>query len=77
MSAMSQFRRVAAFVCLAALLFAAVMPGAAGLSLTVLATLWFIIEIVAIVPLPRIDGLSFTQWALALPGFSPRPPPVR
>ena len=74
---MSQFRRFAAFVCLAVLLFAAVMPGAAGVPLAVLATLWLIIEIVAIVPLPRIDEQSFAQWALALASFSPRPPPVR
>jgi len=77
MSPNSQVRRLVVFLCLAALLLAAMTPSAICLQLAILATLWFFIEITLSAPLPHVDEQSHTQQALALPAFSPRPPPVR
>jgi hypothetical protein len=51
--------------------------GAAGLPLAILISLWGLLAIVLSVPLPQIDEQSHTQQALALPAFSPRPPPTQ
>jgi hypothetical protein len=54
-----------------------VTPGAVHLPLAVLVTLCFIVAISVCVLLPIVEEQSHTQQALALPAFSPRPPPVR
>jgi hypothetical protein len=77
MSATSYVRRLAVFVCLAAMLIAVVTLGAVHLPLAVLVTLCFIVAISVCVLLPIVEEHSHTQQALALPAFSPRPPPVR
>jgi hypothetical protein len=77
MSATSYIRRVAVFFCLAALLLAAVAPGAAGLPLAILFTLEFFVAISLGVRLPQLDGQSQMHLTLTLPAFSPRPPPAQ
>jgi len=77
MNATSHVRRVFVFLCLAALLLAALTPGAAGLPLAILVTLWLLIAVVIAVPLPHVDEQDHTQQTLALSAFSPRPPPAR
>ena len=77
MSETPHVRRLVVFLCLAALLLAAMTSGAAGLPLAILISLWGFTAIVLSVPLPQIDEQSHTQQALALPAFSPRPPPTQ
>ena len=76
MGAKSHFRRVAVFVCFAALLLAALTPAAASLPLAILVTLCFLIAVFTSVLLPRIDDQSQTRSALVLTVLSPRPPPT-
>jgi hypothetical protein len=75
MRAASYIRRIAFFVCLAAVLLAALTPGMAGLPFAILVPLLFFIAIVLSVPLPCIEEQTYTPQAFALPVFSPRPPP--
>jgi hypothetical protein len=78
MSGKSTIGRVAIYVCLAALLLTALMPGAAGLALAFLVfTAWLFAEIALVVLLPYADEDSHAQKTLALAVFSPRPPPAR
>ena len=77
MCATPHVRRVVVFICLAMVLFAALTPGAASLPLAILVALWFLIEIAVSILLPHVEEQSHAQQALALPAFSPRPPPVR
>ena len=77
MSMKPHVRRVFVFFCLAALLLAALTPGAAGLPLAILVTLWFFIAVVVSVPLPHIDEQGHKQQDdLAVLALSPRPPPA-
>jgi len=68
---------VAVFFCLAALLLAAVAPGATNLPLAILVTLEFFVAVSLSVRLPRFDEQSQMQLTLTLPAFSPRPPPAQ
>lgn len=78
MNNISKLRRVAVFACLAALLLAALTPGAAGLALAFLvATVWFFVGVALVVLLPCAYEDSHAQQALVLIAFSPRPPPAR
>jgi hypothetical protein len=72
----SRFRRIAIFLCVAALLLAAFTPAAHGLPFAILVTLWFWVAITLSFRLRYIDKQSHPQPALALPAFSPRPPPA-
>jgi len=76
MSATSNIRRVAVFVCLAAVLLAALTPGAASLLLAIVITTGIAVAIFPSVPLPYTDTQSHRQLSLALAAFSPRPPPT-
>jgi hypothetical protein len=58
-------------------LLAALTPGAGGLPLAILITLWFLIAIAISVLLPLVDERRTTQQSLVIPAFSPRPPPAR
>ena len=74
---MSKLQRVVVFACLAALLLAALTPGAAGLALAfMVAMVWFFVGIALVVLLPCAYEDSHAQQALALAAFSPRPPPA-
>ncbi len=74
--ATSHFRRVAVFVCLAALLLAVLTPAAAVLPLAILVTLWFSVAVIISAPLPQVDEQGYARQAVALLVFSPRPPPT-
>jgi hypothetical protein len=63
-------------LCLAALLLAVLTPVAATLPLAILLTVCFVIAISLSVPLRRVDEHILAPPALALPAFSPRPPPI-
>jgi hypothetical protein len=76
MISMSQFRRFAILFCLAALLLAALTPGAPVLPLAIVVAVWFFVAITLNFRLPHIDEQSHPQEVLALPAFSPRPPPA-
>jgi membrane-bound metal-dependent hydrolase YbcI (DUF457 family) len=76
MNAKSHLRRAVIFFCLAALLLAALTPGAGNLPVAILVPLMFFIAIVASVLLPHADEQSHTQQVSATPAFSPRPPPA-
>jgi hypothetical protein len=77
MSATTYLRRLAVFVCLAAMLLAVVTPGAAGLSLAAVFALCFVIAISVSALSPIVDEQSHKLQLIALPAFSSRPPPVR
>lgn len=77
MSTTSHVRRVVVFICLVALLLAAVAPGASALPFAILLTLCFVIAIAVSAPLPQRDKQSCAWQVEALPAFSPRPPPAR
>jgi uncharacterized RDD family membrane protein YckC len=76
MNGMSHVRRFAVLACLVVALLAAFTPGTPGLPLGVLAPLWFFIAIVLSFLLPIVDEQNRAQQVLALPSFSPRPPPA-
>jgi hypothetical protein len=77
MSDRSNLRRVAAFVFLAALLLAALMPGAAGLPLAFLiVAICFLVGTAPVVLLGCVSEDRRAQRAFALLAFSPRPPPA-
>jgi hypothetical protein len=77
MNVTPQLRRLAAFVCLALLLVAAIIPGAFGLPPAFVFTLCFVVSISVCFVLPFVEEHTHTSRTLALPAFSPRPPPVR
>ena len=77
MTATPHIRRVAVFFSLAVVLLAALTPGASSLPVAILVAQWFFIAIAVSVFLPHVDEQNYTQEALALPAFSPRPPPAR
>jgi fatty acid desaturase len=77
MSETSQVRRVAALICLAFVLIAALTPNGTGLPLVVLVAHWFFVVLALIVFLPHVDKQTHTLQVLARASFSPRPPPVR
>jgi hypothetical protein len=71
------FRRIAALLCLAVVLLAALTPSATFLPIAILVTLWFFIAIVIFILLPHVEEQSHPQQVLALASFWPRPPPAR
>jgi hypothetical protein len=77
MSATSQVRRFIAFICLVMVLLAALAPGSVSLPPAILFTLSFLVAIAVSIFLAYLGEQIPTQRALALPAFSPRPPPAR
>ena len=71
----SRFRQLVVFLCLAALLISAIIPGSHGLPLAVLVAFCFFIAISLRVVLPYSDEHGPSGQAPALPSHSPRPPP--
>jgi hypothetical protein len=72
----SSFRRMAAFFCLAVVLLAALTLSADGPPLAILVILWFVSATAIFVLLPHVEEQQHPLQALALPAFSPRPPPA-
>lgn len=70
------FRRVAAFICFAVVLFAVLTLGADGPLLPVVLILLCFGSIAVITLLPCAEEQDHPKQVLALPTFSPRPPPT-
>ena len=77
MSATSQVRRFIALICLVMVLLAALAPGSVSLPPAILVALSFLVAIAVSILLPYVGEQISTQRPLALPAFSPRPPPTR
>jgi hypothetical protein len=77
MSGMYQVRRFVAFFCLVMVLLAALAPGSISLPPAILVVLSLLVAIGASVLLPRFEERIQPRQAIALPAFSPRPPPAR
>jgi hypothetical protein len=77
MMAKTDFRRLFVFLCLAALLLSFVTPASHGMSVAVLAVLWFFISITLSTVLAFVEEHSLSHQALSVPVFSPRPPPAK
>jgi hypothetical protein len=68
--------RLAAVVCLAALLIAALTLAPTGPAIAVIFLFWFFAAVVASSSIPLTEQVHAQQIA-SLPPFSPRPPPLR
>jgi hypothetical protein len=77
MRELSSLRRATVFFCLTLMLLAALTPTAVSMPLAVLVIHWFLIAITIFVLLVLVEEQNYTQQALTLPTFSPRPPPAR
>jgi hypothetical protein len=77
MSGMSQVRRFVAFICLVMVVLAALAPGAVELPPAILVPLTFFIALSVTLPLVHVEKQNRAPRFLALPAFSPRPPPAR
>ena len=73
---MHQARRFIVFLCLAAVLLAAMSPSASGLLLAVFAPIWFVFAALASVPLGQIPERRIAYQVPFLPLVTPRPPPL-
>jgi hypothetical protein len=67
--------RIAAWFCLLLVLLAAVTPTAAYLALGILTVFWFFVGQVSFAFIPDAVNPINSLPSLALPTFSPRPPP--
>jgi len=76
MSKTSHVRRIVVCLLLAAVLLAAMSPHAIDLLHAILGIVLFFIAISISIPLSKVDEQGHTQPLLALPAFSPRPPPA-
>ena len=76
MSKTPHVRRIVVYLLVAAVLLAVVAPRAVGLLYAVIGILCFFIPISISIPLHQVDERGHTQQVLALPSFSPRPPPA-
>jgi hypothetical protein len=74
---MSHFRRFLASVCVVMVLLAALAPASVSLPPAILVVLSFLVAIGASVLLPSFEEQIQPRQAIALPAFSPRPPPAR
>jgi hypothetical protein len=76
MSKTPHVRRIVVCLLLAALLLAVMTPHAINLLHAILGIVLFFIAISISIPLPNVDEHGHTQQVLAIPAFSPRPPPA-
>jgi hypothetical protein len=76
MSKTPHIRRIFVCLLLAAILLAVVTPHAINLLHAILEIVLFFIAISISIPLSKVDEQGHTQRLLALPAFSPRPPPA-
>jgi len=78
MNTVSTFQRVTIFLCVAVVLIVALTPGASTLPLVILVGSWLLLGTALLISLPHVDQQNRPQTAaLAIPAFSPRPPPAR
>lgn len=68
--------RLAALICVAALLIATLSQGTVGLVLAFLVPVWFFFVAVVSVPIPALNEARDIRLFPSLPVFSPRPPPI-
>ena len=76
MSKTSHVRQVVVCLLLAAVLLAAMTPHAIDLLRAILGVVLFFIAISVSIPLSKVDEQGHAQPVLAVPAFSPRPPPA-
>ncbi len=76
MREMFGFRRMAALFCLAIVLLAALSPVTAGLPPSMLVVICLLAVLVEGLVVPDVHGRIKATEVLALPAFSPRPPPT-
>lgn len=76
MSKTTHVRRVVVCLLLAAVLLAAMSPHAIDLLHAILGIVLFFIVISISIPLSEVDEQGHAQPFLAVPAFSPRPPPA-
>jgi hypothetical protein len=69
-------RRIVVYLLLAAVLLAVMTPHAVDLLHAILGIVFFFIAISISIPLPNVDEQGHTLQVLAIPTFSPRPPPA-
>ncbi len=72
---MRHARTLIALLCLLAVWFATLTPGATGLLLAVLVPLWFLFAAIVSIPVGRPSESSSTQPFPLLRLLAPRPPP--
>jgi hypothetical protein len=77
MKEMSRTRRALIFLCLAAILCAALTHAGTSLLIAFLVPIWLFLAKVISLQILSIDEHYDTQQSPALPIFSPRPPPAR
>jgi len=77
MNDMSYTRRALVFLCLAAILCAALAHVGTSLLIASLAPIWFFLASVVGLSVSGIDEPYDTQPSPVLPVFSPRPPPAQ
>ena len=76
MSKTPHVRRIVIYLLLAAVLLAVMTPHAIDLLHAILGIVLFFIAISISIPLPNVVEQRHSQQALAIPPFSPRPPPA-
>jgi hypothetical protein len=77
MSDFSRTRRTLIFICLAAILCAALAHAGTSLLLAILTPIWFFVTTVVGLSIVAVDVHYDTQISPVLPIFSPRPPPIQ
>jgi len=76
MSKTPHARRIVVYLLLAAVLLAVMTLHAIDLLQAILGVVLFFITISISIPLPSDNEQGHTQQVLAIPAFSPRPPPI-
>jgi hypothetical protein len=76
MSETPHVRRIVVCLLLAAVLLTVMTPHAINLLHAILGIVLFFIAISISIPLSDVDEQGHTQQVLAIPAFSPRPPPA-
>jgi hypothetical protein len=77
MNIMRHWQRFVVYLCLAAILLAALTHTGTDLPVILLAAFWILFGLTVIVPAPAIPSSCAIQLAPILPVCSPRPPPTR
>lgn len=76
MKVVRQTLRLVVFVCLAAVLIAAIAQTVVGLALAFLVPVWFFFTAVTSFPVPVVNEGCDIRPFPSVPVFSPRPPPI-
>jgi len=76
MQALFQARRSIALFCLAALLFAALIPAASALPFGILVPLWIFVAVIVTLSIRRGADDSSPLWVSSVPVLPSRAPPI-